>query len=287
MPLWGNTDNAANSVKYGTELIRTGPAGSGNAAKAANNTALYMNLTPQVFTNSAMSEGQFAVTPAQLGNTDAIEWGYPAHAGWNMRIQGTGPISSKSTAAGGSGFANGESVTVSGATTNAIGILTANATGNLVSVSFNSGGSGFSNNDAGSTAFNREQHLTAITVSGTPVGFSNTDTIVVAGNSTVVALANGSATVSTNSTGGFVSANLTLTGVGLYPNTATTGSLTFTVKAANGGASAGSGATFAGTLGTSTGGTITLAYGGRANRVQYETIVAMSSISSANTQIPG
>ncbi len=285
MPLWGNVANSSQSVKYGTELTRTGPVGSGSAAKAANNTSLYQNTTPNAFGSNA-SVGQFAVTTTELANTTSPEYRYPQHAGWNMRIQGTGPVVG-GTATGGSGFANGETFTVSGAQTNAIGSITANATGNLVSFAVVQGGAGFSNAASGTVAFNREQHVSAITVSGTPTGYSNTDRIVFTGNSTVAAINAGSASVSTNSTGGFVSANVTITNPGLFSNTATTGSLTFTVQNANGGASAGSGATFAGTFANSTGGAITLFLGGRANRVQYETIVAFSSITSSNTGVPG
>jgi hypothetical protein len=284
VPLWGNVANSSQSVKYGTELARTGPLGSGNAAKVANNTSLYQNTTPDSY-GANMAIGQFGVTTVGIANSSSPEYRYPQHAGWNMRYQGTGPVKG-GTAQGGSGFANGETFIVSGATVNAIGQITANATGNAASFTVLNGGAGFSNADTGSVTFNREQHLATITVSGTPTGYNNTDVINVSGNSTVASIVNASATVSTNSTGGFVSANVTIANSGLFQNTAAVGSLTFSVANSTGGASGGSGATFAGTFGNSTGGTITLTLGGRANRVQYETIVAFSSL-TGNTSVPG
>jgi hypothetical protein len=77
-----------------------------------------------------------------------------------------------------------------------------------------------------------------------------------------------------------VTANLTITDVGLWPAATTNAQVTFAVTAANGDASAGSGATFAAGLANSAGGTLTLTLGGRAGRVSYETIVAMGSLSN-------
>lgn len=279
MPLWANTDNANGQPKYVYALTRNGPQGSGNAAEAANAAALFGNVTPLAFgANNVV--GSVGVTDAEFANSSAPDKPYVTHVGWQMRIAGTGGVAN-ATGTGGSGFANGETVTVSGGGTNATLTVIANTTGNLAGFTVTNPGSGWANVAGTTSAFNREKHLTSITVGGTPTGYSNTDTIV-ASNGTV----NATATVSTNSTGGFVTANVTITNGGLFGNTQANSTVAFAVRAANGSASAGSGATFAAGLTTSTGGTPTLTLGGRAGRIQYETIVAMGSISGAGTTIP-
>ncbi len=280
MPLWGNTDSAANSVKYGTELVRSGPAGSGDAAKAANNTSLYANVTPGAFKPDAVV-GQFAVTRQEKANTSGPEKDYPQHIGWNMRFAGTGPVLTFS-ATGGTGFANGETVLVSGGSLNATGVVTANATGNLASVAVRTGGAGWANVAGTTVAINRDKRVTSITVGGTPLGYNNTDVITVS-NGTINAIAS----VSTNATGGFVTANVTVSNAGLFVQSLLAANLVITVANSTGGATGGSGATFTPVLANSSGGTVAvLTLGGRAGRIQYETIVAMGSISSTGNTIP-
>lgn len=86
--------------------------------------------------------------------------------------------------------------------------------------------------------------LTTLTAAGGAItGYANTD-LVVASNGT----SNGFATISTNSTGGFVTANLTITSTGLWPRGTTNSQVAVAVKAANGAASNGSGATITANL---------------------------------------
>lgn len=144
MPLWGLTDSAANSVKYATELTRAGPAGSGNANKAANNTTLYANTVAGAFV-SGRAVGQFCVTAQEMANNSAIERGFPQHAGWNMRFAGTGPVTGFNIVAGGTGYANSDLIKVSGGTINAAGIVTTNATGGLLTAVLSNPGAGFLN----------------------------------------------------------------------------------------------------------------------------------------------
>jgi hypothetical protein len=264
---WGNLDQANNSPKYGTELLSSGPVGSGPAAKAANNTALYQNVTPGAFV-SGKAVGQFAVSADEMANTSG-ESQKVTHTGWQVRTQGTGDITGATVSDGGSSFANGETVTVSGGTTNAtLGIVT-DSGGNAVSASVESSGAGFINTSSLTYSFNRELHLLSVTVGGTPTGYSNTD-VFTASNGIV----NGSFSVSTNSTGGFVTANVTITDVGLWSNAAANTDVVFTVKKADGTATSGSGATFSANLTSSANGTLVATLGGRAGRITYETIVA-------------
>jgi hypothetical protein len=199
MPLWGLTDAAANSVKYATELVRSGPVGNSNANKAANNTPLYANVSSSAYTNG-MVVGQFAVTSQEMANTSATERGHPAHAGWNMRYAGTGPVANVTVSAGGTGYSNTNLVKVSGNNvTNASGSILTNGTGVIQSVTLTEPGYGF------------------------------------------ISVARSAISV-TNATGG-------ATGIG-------------------------------------TGATLTFALGGRAGRLQYETIVASGALTSTGNTIP-
>lgn len=102
--------------------------------------------------------------------------------------------------------------------------------------------------------------MTALAVANGGTGYSNTDQVAITALGTTTANA---ATITTN-------ANGTITAVTLVANV-TVGAandITYAVQTANGTASAGTGATFTPTL------------GGRAGRRQYETIVAMSSMTS-------
>lgn len=278
MPLWGNVDNANGQPKYVQALTRTGPQGSGKANKAANNAALFNNVTPLSFGGNNVV-GSFAVTTQEFANTSSPEWAYPAHVGWQMRIEGTGGVAS-ATGIGGSGFANGETVTVSGAGGNGTLVVSANATGNLAGFSVSTPGYGWPNNTSVTTTFNREMHLASVTVSVGGTGYSNTD-VITASNGSI----NATATPTTNATGGITSVAVSNT-KGIWPAGSANSVVAFSFKAANGAASAGSGATLTAGLGTSTGGTPTVVLGGRAGRIQYETVVAMGSITSTGNTIP-
>ena len=291
MPQWGKNDQAVTANSSTTQETTTGaPIGTQGLVKAGKvsrtsganahfgNTSaqsrasvdvnMFGNVSPGAFISGKVV-GVFGVDAAEMANvaTNGV-----AHAGWNLRTQGMGPVVSFGVSAAGSGHTNGDTITVSGGQTNATGVITSNATSNMVSVAVGSGGL-FHNSGALSFAFNREKHVTAIAVGGTPTGYSNTD-VIRGSNGTSNALA----TVSTNSTGGFVTANVTITNSGVFANAKVAGDVVFTVLAANGSVSAGSGATFTATLANSTGGTVTAVLGGRAGRVQFETLVAMSTI---------
>lgn len=82
MTSWGNTDDAANSVYYA-------PAQFNKTANTTNRDALFGNTTADAFVTGA-KVGQFGVSTAE---TQALRDGANtkvAHAGWNLRIEGTG-----------------------------------------------------------------------------------------------------------------------------------------------------------------------------------------------------
>jgi len=102
--------------------------------------------------------------------------------------------------------------------------------------------------------------ITSITYTGTATSYDNTDVITV---SSPVAGGNATATISTNTSGGALVITITNTGFGFSSVNATAN---VSIANSTGGASGGSGATFAATA------------GGRAGRVSYETLVAMGSL---------
>lgn len=82
MGSWGNTDDAANSVYYA-------PAQFNTAANTDNQTALFGNTTADAFVTN-LTVGQFGVTPDEAAAARAGANTKMAHAGWNLRIEGTG-----------------------------------------------------------------------------------------------------------------------------------------------------------------------------------------------------
>jgi len=88
------------------------------------------------------------------------------------------------------------------------------------------------------------QYVNGITVGGTArVGYNNSDYIVVS-NGTVNAHAN----ISTNATGGFVTANVTVSNGGVFPMSSNGTNVLVSIYAANGAASNGTGGTFTATF---------------------------------------
>jgi hypothetical protein len=282
---WKNTDDAANSVIWASRLQKRA---SGKVAIAANNTAMFNNATSiGVFGHGGTSKqivGQFgAQAKAVTGNTSG-EGLRVTHAGWQLRTQGLGPVTgfTVNATAASSGFVTGETGVLSGGAPGGNGtfIAVANATGNLASVSIpgsgSAGGGSFANASSVVVAFNREKYLSSITVTNTPVTFSNTDVITAtAVNNFVVA----TASILTNTIGGFANGAFTITKPGLFGNASLAANITFTVANSTGGASGGSNAVFAAVLSNSSGGSIlTPTLGGRAGRVFYETLVAQHSL---------
>ena len=81
MAQWGNTDDAANSVSWSnTTLNVAGPS-----------TALFANTTAEAFVAN-VAVGVFGVSTDEMAyaNTAGTEADGVAHAGWNLRTEGTG-----------------------------------------------------------------------------------------------------------------------------------------------------------------------------------------------------
>jgi hypothetical protein len=129
---WKNTDDAANSVSW---VARSLGAGSGKTAQAANNTALFGNTTS---TQSVAN-----VVPGQFGadTTETTVSGKLAHAGWQLRRAGLGQLASIAISAGGTGYANTDTIAVTAKQgVNAAATLSTNSTGGITSVTITNNG---------------------------------------------------------------------------------------------------------------------------------------------------
>lgn len=277
-----NTFKLANTLDDVTGNNPINLSGTGNNSQKISTkdltyqryTSAYGNTDVDAFT-AGMAFGVFGVDATEAAVNQAAGKG-EVTPGWNAVRIGTGPVVEFSVAAPGSGFVNGESITVSGGTVNSTGIIATNATAYMTSVSIADPGAGFTNNSVLTVAFNREKHVA--TISGTNLqAFSNTSKLVVSGGTV-----NAVATIVTDGNGNTVS--FTITSKGLFANTATNGTLVFHVANSSSNSTfTGTGsitgntvaAGFSGTVGTSTGGNVTVTLGGRAGRVQYESLVAM------------
>ena len=265
--LWGKLDQANNAPKHKNVVAGANTQVRGNTA--------FNNTTVGVFGQNQ------AIAMVGANANEVITTRRNLHPGWNLVRWGTGPVTAV-TVTGGSGFVNGDTITTSNGIVNGTISITTNATGNAVSGTIVVGGTGFKVNTEVVAGFNRERHLSTVTVAGTPTGYSNTDTIHV-GNGSI----NGTATFTTNATGGFSTATVTLPGT--FANTLANNQVSIRVVANTGANSAGSGATLTANLVTSTGGSVTInTLGGRAGRRHFETMVfARLTSESENTILPG
>ena len=142
MALWGKTDSAAESTIFAAAQVN-------RIANSANRTTLFDNVTTNAFQNNGVNMkvavGQFGVSAAEAANTTG-EGKAVAHAGWNLRTRGTGPLTAITVAAAGRTYANTNTFAITAGTggTNATGNVVTNAAGNVISFSVTSWGADFS-----------------------------------------------------------------------------------------------------------------------------------------------
>jgi len=163
MSSWGRNDQAVTANATTTRVTSTGApigmyalvkAGGGananfgntSGTRAAADVNLFSNTTPGAFI-PGMETGVFGVSATEMANNvlnNSRERG--AHAGWNFRRAGTGPIVGISANATLAGYNNNDIITVRSPATggaNARITFTTNATGGSLSFTIASSGSGF------------------------------------------------------------------------------------------------------------------------------------------------
>ena len=258
MSTWGNNDNAANSVLGAAAQVNLTP-------NTGNQTALFGNVTASAFITGA-TIGQFGVDATEMGVSN-------------------GSIVSYTITNAGSGYGANAAVTVSGnATSNATA-----TTGRITSVNVNTAGSGYTTIPSVTIAapsavvFNGNTAVSGafITITSANSKFLVGDKVTYAGNVTstpaplvdtgtyYISFSNTSVVALAETPGG---ANITLTDASGNGTTAGGATLTGETATAVAALSDARAAAHAGwvlrTVGT----------GGRAGRVQEETLVAMGSM---------
>lgn len=274
MPLWGNTDDAANSVI-------SAPAGFNQAPTRANANLLYGNTTLSgVVTNEVV--GMYGVDTTEIG-------------------VGTGPVVEGIITFAGSGYASNAAVAFSSNNTGSSAAANAqtSATGRVSAINISTNGSGYTTSPIITVAAPAAQtfpgNTTAVTIGNSTVNgfitlgsnrafFVNNDIVtylVAASNTALGGLSNNTQffVITTNSTAIQLSATINGPAINIssVPTSAQAGH-SLTGETATGvvtvGGSKNKGIAHAGWV-VRTAGT-----GGRAGRVQYETLVAMGSMSS-------
>jgi hypothetical protein len=266
MALWGKTDNAGSSVGWAAAQVN-------KTANSANRTDLFGNTTQGAFENNGVAMkkavGQFGVDATEMGVSN-------------------GSIVSYTITFAGSGYTANAAVTVSGnATSNAT------ATGGRISaVNVNTAGSGYTtipsvtiaapsavNITANSTGFSNSADTILISTANSKflvgdkvyygVGASNTAIAPLTGNSYYFVVAANTTAIKLSETKGGTAINITDDRTTNPGETHTLTGETATAVAALSGARP---AAHAGWV------LRTVGQGGRAGRVQEETLVAMGSI---------
>lgn len=110
-------------------------------SRAATDVAMFNNATPSAFISGA-AVGVFGVSATEVANTSSEK---VAHAGWNLRRAGTGPVVSAVYTNSGTGYNNNDVLVVKSpvAGGNATFNITTNATGGAVVLTLNTAGFGF------------------------------------------------------------------------------------------------------------------------------------------------
>lgn len=129
--LWGNKDNAANSVLWAPTNVNKAPT-------ATERDRLYGNTTVGSYFSGAV-KGQVGIDPSEVASNPG------STAGWNLKTTGTGSIASLSINTAGSGYANTATFVIAAPAggANATGNVVTNAAGNAVGYTLTNAGSGF------------------------------------------------------------------------------------------------------------------------------------------------
>lgn len=249
MSLWNSTDANTGAPKFAIF------AGLG---VAANGNVLFGNVQAGAF-HANVGLGVDGLTPAEKANTPG-----PAHAGWVSKKIGTGRIASIEIAAGGKGYVNGFINIANGGVGNtaANASFAVRANGSLDVINTANAGSGYANG------------FLTVTGGGTGNSAANVSYTVNGGGSIVsTTIVNGGSNYNANPTVQALGAN---TGAATITGTINNGSI-IAVTLVSGGDN------YVSTPNVTVGNansqaTFTTTMNGRANRIQYETLVAGGNI---------
>lgn len=190
MALWGRNDEAS-AASANVQTSDGAPIGTYTAVKrggganahyantvgsrGATDIAMFSNATPGAFL-SGQAVGVFGVSATEQSNNKINDAEHGAHAGWNLRRAGTGPLVRITlTGATATAYNNADIITVkSPATggTNATVTFTTNSTGGSLTFTISNPGNGFN----------------LVTVPTSNISITNATGGTAAGNSTVTYL---------------------------------------------------------------------------------------------------
>ena len=262
---WGNTDNSSNSVFWGVVNAKL-------RANSVNQAAFYNNTTPDAYiTGTTMGEFGVSATEMQVA---------------------AGPVNQVTITSAGSGYTGTVLSAMSGGGGSGANVTFSVSGGRLTGYTINNGGSSYETNPTITV-----QAPAAISFNGnTSIGANNSLKLTNANNRLTVG---DTITLTANSLqipGGLTTGTtyyVALANTTAFKVSATSGGSAIAITAAAGDATTANGATFVGATATAvavTGGALhkgvahagwvvrKVGSGGRAGRVQYETLVAMGTI---------
>ena len=195
MALWGRDDKASGALAN-VQFSDGAPIGTytavkrggGDNADKANTAGSRANVDIQMFSNATpgaflpgLAVGVFGVSPTEMANNTTNRKEAGAHAGWNLRRAGTGPLASiVLTGATALGYNNNDIINIRSqqAGGNATVSFTTNATGGSLTFTIVNAGAGFvGNGGMGNT-----------TILTSNISITNATGGTAAGNSTVTFL---------------------------------------------------------------------------------------------------
>lgn len=213
MSLWGRNDQAVTANSTTTKETSNGaPIGTYTAVKAggganahfgntsagsraATDVAMFSNATPGAFL-PGVAVGVFGVSATEQANNKTNSNEHGAHAGWNLRRAGTGPIVSITANATLAGYVNSDVITVKTPAadgTNATITFTTNSTGGSLVFTISNPGSGFNlvtiptsnisiTNATGGTATGNTTTTNLVVIAGGRAGRVHHETLVAMGS---------------------------------------------------------------------------------------------------------
>lgn len=213
MSLWGRNDQAVTANSTTTKETSNGaPIGTYTAVKAggganahfgntsagsraATDVAMFSNATPGAFL-PGVAVGVFGVSATEQANNKTNSNEHGAHAGWNLRRAGTGPIVSITANATLAGYVNSDVITVKTPAadgTNATITFTTNSTGGSLVFTISNPGSGFNlvtiptsnisiTNATGGTATGNTTTTNLVVIAGGRAGRVHHETLIAMGS---------------------------------------------------------------------------------------------------------
>jgi hypothetical protein len=262
--LWGANNAQSNAPKW--KVVEDKVAATSSTGDSAN---LFNNVSVGVFHNNQV----LGVFGANVSDTSAS--GKISGPGWHYLRMGTGPVTSITISAGGSGFVNLAVGTVQSPQTggNSNFSVSTNSTGGITTVTLlDQGGAGF-NNSSTLTMIPPANGIVNVAIVAGGSGYANGEGLTVSNGQI-----NAAASLTTNSTGGITAVTFSSAGRGFGANT----TCVVTITTA-GGTSAN---LVVNHVAAGTSSNLVPVLGGRAGRMHYECLASLHIQGSPPATLP-